>query len=167
MSKSIDTDVNEWISRNGWDGECELARGENKLWLAPSEWKFDEDNHFLYFNFGASWSEILDYVNIISLTESGERQAGLWLDYDTIKVRPFNKLFKEYIGEHPGLPLTGKDFFLPVSLDREELAKALEEGAIEEALDPLRATLDRLPELAARLEPLKRKIEAESAAAQS
>lgn len=52
----------------------------------------------------------------------------------------------------------GSEFFAPIALDREEFATAVENDAISDGLDPVRRTLDRLLDLARKLEPLKAAI---------
>lgn len=163
LLKAIDDVTALWVQQNGWEGTGELELFGGKLWVAPTTWAVtgqDTEDYHLYFDLERTKSDPEDSVDLISLTSSGSQMLGLVLGYDTIGARPFKKLYRELAP--PGLPLNGSSFFLPIVLDREELAKAVEDDALDEALGPLRAALDQLPELAARLQPLKNAIEAEA-----
>lgn len=164
--REIDIEIEAWIARNDWKGESEFYSDDRRTWLAPASWMVPNDpndNTYLYFILDVTAADTESYWHVASLCGSGQQRIGFWLSYDVVKKPTFNRLWRE-LKNTAGLPLLDSEFFLPIILDRDALATAVESDAIGDALQPLRDALDRLPQLASQLEPLKREIVAASGA---
>lgn len=161
IGREIDAEIQAWIGRNGWKGIAEWNGELDDTWLAPKDWMVPndpDDNAYLYFDFDYTSADPEDNWDLASFTSSGQQHLGFWLRSSTVKDRVAKKLWKAHLGRTSGLPLHGPEFFLPVLLDREALATAVLDGSVRDALEPLRETLDRLPELASQLGSLKMAI---------
>ena len=151
LGQALDDEVAVWTNNNGWAGTAmHFSNDDGGTWLAPPEWLVagKSDEVPLYFSLGHTAGSPEDEWNLVTMTGAGQQLYGLWLATDTVDKRAFNKAWKTYIARDAHLPLHGKDFFLPLTLDREALAG----GSTADALAPVREALDRLPELASRLE---------------
>lgn len=162
ICREIDAEIQLWIERNGWKGAAnQFGDDDEGTWLAPEDWivpNETEDDAYLYFSLYYTAADPEDKSKLASFTGVGRSQWGFWLDSDRIKPQALKKLWKAQLKSASGLPLLGSDFFFPINLDQETLATAVSNGSIAEAFDPLRASLDRLPELASRLGSLKQAI---------
>ena len=158
IGREIETEIQAWIRRNGWMGIAERKGESEDTWLAPKDWMVPNDpdeNAYLYFGVGYTSADPEDNWDLATFTSSGHQRLGFWLRSNTVKDRVFKNLWKTQLGKTSALPLHGPEFFLPMELDREALAVAVLNGSVADALDPLRETLDRLPELASQLDSLK------------
>lgn len=159
--KEIDDEMRSWIVRNGWIGVAEWYGEADDSWLAPEEWASPNAEEGAYLYFYPARTVATGYENpwyLTSLTGASEQQIGLWLGSVSVGSRQFRGLWKEHLARAANLPLLGSDLFLPLRVDRETLATAALNGSVAEAFEPIRETLDRLPELASRLDPLRKAI---------
>lgn len=159
IASEIDSEIQTWITNNGWVGTASWNDG---TWLGPPEWMIQGDANtraYLYFELDHTAVEVESYWGIASLLGCGEQRIGLWLKSDPVKKSEFNRLWREHSAVSQ-LPLSGSEFFLPLTVDRELLATSIANDSAPDAFESIRTTLDRLPQLASQLEPLKRAIEA-------
>lgn len=159
IGQAIDAEIAAWIARNGWSGAASYF-SDDTTWLAPEEWMVSADpdeRAYLFFQLEETDSDPENEWHLANFTGCGEQRTGFRLYYNTVTRPVFKRLWRE-LKDTAGLPLLGSDFFLPIVLDRETLAQAVENDLITDALQPLRDALDRLPQLVSQLEPLRRDI---------
>ena len=159
IGSEIDSEIQTWITNNGWAG---VANWNDGTWLAPPEWMIQGDANtraYLYFELDHTAAEVASYWGMASLLSCGEQRLGLWLKSDPVRKSEFNRLWREHSAASQ-MPLNGSEFFLPLTVDRELLATSIANDTVPDALESIRTSLDRLPQLASQLEPLKRAIEA-------
>ncbi len=159
VGKALDEVAEEWADAQGWTGVFEWD--ENELALYPPEWGYKEPGSedtsrsayfYLYAGQGDDFGETsdLDQFWLTRLTGSGRGQLGFWWEYEKGVVAPRGKRWKQFVRSYIER-LQGKGFtydeesglfFLPVRVDREALALAIENETIEDALEPLKKALD-------------------------
>lgn len=163
IGESIDAQIGDWITRHEWKGVAGRYSGGPSTYLGPQAWFLPDDPRdraHLYFIFAPAIADV-DVAELVSLVGAGAERMGFWLAYDILKVSPFKKLWRAFLAENSDLPVDSKgQLFIPVKIDPEALAVAVIEQSINDALDPLRDALSRLPEIAERLGPLQKAIEA-------
>ena len=157
IGRAIDEVTDSWMKKNRWHGKCSWH--EKGLAVGPLDWTSnvdDEEKWFCFFELGAGqgdfWGVEHDYFWLTRFCGAGTGtlcfrwQYGKALGANKTKWRKFIQPHVEHIRktgfeyeEESGL------FFIPVRVEAEILAAAIEEDNIEEALEPfLRTTLDRL-----------------------
>jgi hypothetical protein len=148
------------------DKEWEARYSIDFLWFAPQSWNLDkqpekdsEGNWWAYFDFDAGanddWDENnydLDVYFTTRLCNISNGKFGLrWRsDYysegNLVRWRKFTGAAAEDVIRQTGFGYEKETggFYLPVKIDLETLAKAIEENAMEDAMKPFRTALDTL-----------------------
>jgi predicted RNase H-like HicB family nuclease len=159
VGKAIDGIVEAWAEKNGWNGTFEWD--QNELSVVPPEWKYrengaDEDSRsawfYLYAGQGDDFDSTndLDYFWLTRLCGSGRGELGFWWEYEKGSIAPKGRKWKQFVrpyieraretgftyDEESGL------FFIPVRVEPEFLAQAIENESIEDALQPIEMALE-------------------------
>lgn len=151
----VDTFVEDWATKRGWTGVFDYH--DTEMWLAPPTWRLPEgepQDMFAWFVLSAGPDDTEsgrageDYLYLTRLCQAGFGQLGFVLSQSLLsREAAWKKLLQarvELIEETPFiLDRTGR-LFLPVRIDQKELANAIREQSIPDALTPLRAALDQL-----------------------
>ena len=153
--RAVDADVETWATERGWSGVFDYLA--DALWLAPPTWRQpegDAQDVFAWFvlSVGPDDTETErvdeDYLYLTRLCQAGFGQLGFTLGQS---LMPREATWKRFLQSHtdlieatPFILDRNARLFLPVRIDRQELANALREQSIPDALTPLRAALDQL-----------------------
>jgi hypothetical protein len=154
-----------WAQEKEWEFGFNPASDE--FWTAPQHWKLpkksteDSEQEWLaYFEFDAgpdddfnSDNPQLDLLSVTRLCQATKRgmlgfrwRPDYFTDSNKVAWRRFAEKSAEGIARTTGLSYENKRgrFYLSTRVDLETLAKAVEDDAIEDALVPVRSTLDGL-----------------------
>jgi hypothetical protein len=181
IGKTIDGIAESWAEKHKWKGKFEW---DSELWLAPPEWKSpdsgDEDSWLGYFELDAGFGDDFDFdaengLDVYWLTRLCGAGHGMmcfrWVYGDGLGAK--KPKWKKFVNDAAGnwvervrkVGFTYDEgsglFFIPVRAEAETLATAIEEDAIESALElPFQQALDKLlaakPEFDAMLERAKK-----------
>lgn len=178
--KEMDVAGSDWIRNKGWDGEFDLNSGN--CWLAPSDWKGAAEGkqkgpgagkYDAYFEFdtGAGDTGIgkppEDQFYLTRLCQVGSGTYGFRFWQNLLRPAARKRLMREHATIAEGTAFTldeDTNFFMPFRIDCDELAKALREGALENALVPFSEALDRLGNARPEFDKIVHQIRAMSAA---
>lgn len=157
IGAAIDDLVKALKSDAGWDGNVNWDNDE--IWIAPKTWmRPDEgagDRYHCQYSFEADdeAKSDLDHFWLSQLTGAGQAKLGfLWSRNNITKGR-----WRKAVGQQADLiaRLRGVgfnyveasgSFFLPVTIDAAEMARALAEESPDQALQPFRDAFGRLVE---------------------
>jgi len=182
VGKAIDGVTESWVNKHAWEGEFEWGDHEYNLWLAPPSWKSSDSTEedpwlgyfCLYTGFGDDFEDEakLDGFWLTRLCGVGVGIICIrWTYGDGLGAK--KSKWKRFINDAAGNWIErvrkagftydeGSGFFLmPVRVEAETLAAAIEEDAVESALEPpFQQALDKLlaakPEFDAMLEAAKK-----------
>lgn len=163
--KAVGDTARKWAQEKGWAFEFDFEKDE--FWTAPESWRLakrqtedSEEKWLAYFEFDAGPDDDfdednpqLDYLYVTRLCQATKRgMVGFrWCpqyfsEGNKVAWRKFVDTSAEKIAQETGLSYENKSgrFYLPTRVDSETLSKAVEEDAIEDALAPIRSTLDGL-----------------------
>jgi hypothetical protein len=182
VGKKINSTVEEWCDDHGWYGKFDW--NEDRLWLLPEGWRgaeatADDEDAIAYFNFGVRFGDDLDsddgsvdYFWLTRLCKQGKGTIGFSFKREAGLGIKKKKLWIPLAAEHAnkgsaralGFDYEEGDgtFFKALVIDKEALAKAIEEDDFAEALKPLRDALDVLPDAVADFQPLIDKAKAQA-----
>jgi hypothetical protein len=155
----------KWAEEKGWDFDIDLE--EDEFWTAPKSWKLPkestentEQDYLAYFEFDGApdddWEASnpnVDYLAVTRLCRATKRgmlgfrwKPSYFTEGNKVAWRKFMEKPAERIAQDTGLTYENKSgrFYLQTIVDLETLAKAIEDDAIEDALIPIRSTLDSL-----------------------
>lgn len=158
IAKALDDIVGSWAKRHRWDGA--FGWEEDVLRVMPPDWRSpdaDEEKWFSYFKLYAGYGDDFsgegdqDYFWLTRFCGVGNGKICFRWEYgDALgATKPKWKRFVQpYVQSIRKVGFEYEDgsglFFIPVRVDAEKLASVIEENNIEEALQPVRAALDRL-----------------------
>ncbi|CDG16851.1 hypothetical protein [Xenorhabdus doucetiae] len=156
--KGFDKCIDHFLKDNGWVGEAKFEQKES-CWLSPKNWETEVDSWKYWFETHFTECEENDYYLAI-ITNTGIEQAEFGLMFKMNagyfggqkKLNAYtNGITQEYRDQliKMGFDDRGKgNFFLPVTLDANQLAECWQEyGAFPEDNDvfsPLRDALEKL-----------------------
>jgi hypothetical protein len=181
MSKAIDEITENWAREHEWEGEFEWNKPEYDVWLAPPTWKASAStdewlgSFYFYAGFGDDFDfeedNNLDVYWLTRLCHAGRGILCFRWTYDdglgatkTKWKRFVNDAAGDWVNRIRKVGFTYDEgtglFFMPVRVEAETLAAAIEEDAVEGALKPsFQQALDKLlaaqPEFNAMLEGAK------------
>ena len=180
VSRAIDRFTELWADKHRWKGKFKWD-DEAELWIAPDNWgtdnSTDDDLWLGYFSFNTGFGDDLQDKagDFFWLTSSGQCWYGYYVfplglrwrsrseegEMEKICQRCRQKLDRAYTEGRFSYDEGSGLFFMPVRVDGEALAAAIEEDAIENAIDPVfQQALDNLlaakPEFDAMLEGAKK-----------
>lgn len=159
IAKEIDQEVQTWLTNNDWKGDATWQEENGTIWLAPKDWLIPSDlnDTYLYFELSEAESTSPNFWQLSNFVGVGQQRYGFKLFHcRQISKTSFTKFWR--LQNTSGLPLQGSDLFVPIVLDGETLANAVQRGSISDALQPLRGALDQLPKIVSQLNPLKQQI---------
>ena len=158
---AVNSIVRDWAEKEGWKGVFDWYGDEDIVWIADPSWRGedeeDEDDYEFWFRLEAS--EGRDFENdpngdqfwLTSLCSAGRSTLGFRSCQDAYKYpkgRKWKAKIEPFVQEFIKLGFTydnaNGQVFLPIAVDQERLARALENEDVREALEPVIATLDRL-----------------------
>jgi hypothetical protein len=162
--KLLGAAAQKWAEDKGWDFGFDFEKDE--FWTAPQGWKLPrrsegEQDWLAYFEFDAGpdddWGDgsaefdLLAVTRLCQATKRGKVGFRWRSDYfaagNKVAWRGFVNKSAEQIAQKTGLTYENKSgrFYLPMTVDIETLAKAVEEDAIDDALfAPTKSALDGL-----------------------
>lgn len=163
IGKSIYKLVHEWAKPRGWIGDFEY-RYDDYLWVTAPEWAAKdnpkEKQGYAWFTSTAGENDDLDstslnrdYFWLTRLCRLGEGEMGFRWHYNQNLLRPKKREWKDFvvkfvdeIRSHQFRFEEGADFFfIGYTVDHANLVKAIEEDAVEDAIqEPIRGALDRI-----------------------
>ncbi|NTU73966.1 hypothetical protein HGB07_07470 [Candidatus Roizmanbacteria bacterium] len=150
----IDNIIQQWITKNEWNGEAEWFEVEN-TWMSPKEWCKQSEQQDT--TFAVTWlareDEEESSYDVANLCDCGQTRLGFFFGrHDDIKksawkLKPASQ--EKYSLELEPLGFIETDdkyapWFLPVVLDNLTLAKAYENDDYDEAMKPLRRALESI-----------------------
>lgn len=166
--KVLGKTAEKWAIKAAWQGNYDID-GDG-FWLNPPKWKLsaeteeDKEDWLAYFDFNVGADDDLgvdstmthDFFKLTRLCQARNGKFGFrWIsdryaEGRKIAWRNFIRTSAEGVVRDTGFEVEKNGtFFLSVTLDSDNLAKAIEQDAIEDALTPFALALDNL----ARAEP--------------
>ena len=159
VAAAIDDLAKKLRSNLGWEGEEDWS-GDWSIWAAPKEWldtgigpKDDDYNSQFSFEVDDQKNEASDQFWLAQLVGCGQAQLGFRWSRNNLSPKRWGKALgqkTDLIAKVRGLGFSYREsdgsFFLPIRVDRTELAKAVSEESAVQALQPLRDAYDRLAE---------------------
>lgn len=152
-----------------WGGDADDA---GALWLAPEVWRDadgGEGEYLCYYELRAvQGRDAADRFWLSALTDTGSGRVGLHVVSDRIGDVPLGRLFAadaelvQRLQAHVFIydVARGRALYLPLTLDRDQLAADLRVDSLNAAFEPVRHALDAAATAAPLLEPLAAKIAA-------
>ena len=173
VAEKINDTVEKWLVAQGWSGKSKWFP-EGEVLMTPPQWRgagaaasTDDDLAFfhLYAAYGDGFAKEkgFDYFWSTRLCKQGEGALGFRFERGKgLEIK--KKLWKHLSAEHAnkgsaralGFDYEEGDgtFFKPLVIDKEALAKAIEEDDFDEALTPLIDALNALREAVSVFQPL-------------
>ncbi len=142
-----------WLEDNGWKGEADVSEDFAELWVAPPDWRAEEDDWLAWYMFGYRAEEESASYPIADIFGVGETDWGFRFEvnHGWFGGRPKWNAFAKTLDDDAkkladlGWQHLGKGvFFLVAPLTAGPLVAAWETEDWTEALAPLRKTLDAL-----------------------
>lgn len=135
-----------WAAEFGWRGKFSMEKDE--LWVAPSEWGADGDQHpyfKLWFGPDEERAGTHSWLGLFCGLDDG---SAVWRFEPAVKAAVRKRLFADF---GPSVRETSQfnfdadsRFYVPIVLGRAELASAVRDGNLGSALGPFRQSLGRL-----------------------
>ena len=157
---AIKEEITDWIEKKRWVGEATYKdrKQDLEIWLRPTTWRTSPGEPTecgrAYFSLsGLSEEDDLSWVTVLCGANKGE--IGFLTEFDWrdagLAKKDWQALAQQHQNETKQLPQAGFRFddkegvwALPVHVDAEKLAQAIEEDDIASALEPLRVVLETL-----------------------
>ena len=154
ISKTLNKVVHDWAKPRGWDTGKDFDKSD--LWLAPPDWKATGGNKWhCQFWLGAGegddpntgWEDEYWLSQLCGV--GGGVPVGIkWEPNFGARKTQLRRFLADYVAELRGLGFQyserGSFFLVPFRIDSTSLAKALEDEALEEAMEPLKKALDQI-----------------------
>lgn len=159
VGKAIDDVTESWTKQNEWEGLFNWD--QEHLIVYPRQWTYaepgsDKNHRLAWFELDAGQGDDLvnddrlDYFWLTRLCRAGRGELALWWKYEKGKfalTRPKWKQFvRPYIEKVLATGFTYDEsrglFFLPVRVELQSLAQAIETEAIEDALQSIDLALN-------------------------
>lgn len=155
---AINEEITDWIEKKRWVGEATYNDQHLDIWLRPVTWRTSpgepaEHGPAYFYIMGLSEEEDWSWVTI--LCGANKDEIGFVTEFDWrgagLAKKDWKALAQEHQAKTPQLHQAGFRFddkegvwALPVRVDAEKLAQAVEEDDIASALEPLRVALETL-----------------------
>jgi hypothetical protein len=174
---AINEEITDWIEKERkerWVGKATYDDDDQELdiGLRPATWRTPQGEAAelgrAYFEF-TSTQEETDLSWVTTLCGANKDEIGFVTEFDwkaaSLAKKDWKALAQRHQNDTPQLSQAGFRFndkegvwTLPVRIDAETLAQAIEEDDIASALEPLRAALETLGKTAVHLDALAAKI---------
>lgn len=161
IAKTINTIASNWAKKNKWIGAYdwwEEEHGEGELWVAPPQWKLKDDKLAFYLDcgpddeYGDSENPSEDFFWLTRLCNAGTGLVCIrWYSFQGLNAKKpdWKKFVKSYIAKIKNVGFSYEDktalfSSAPIIISSDQLAKAIVDDTLEQALGPLRTALDNL-----------------------
>ena len=160
IGKELNATVERWAEKEGWAGLFDWYGDEDDIFVAAPEWRGedeeDETDYDFWFSLMPNDGQRFDDPNgdqfwLTSMCRVGRTTLGLRSYHDTFKYpkgRKWKAKIEPFVQDFIKLGFIYEDktgeLFLPLSIEQERLARAVENEDLSEALAPITVTLDRL-----------------------
>jgi hypothetical protein len=161
IGQELNTVVESWADKEGWKGVFDWYGEKDDIWVAASDWRGDDedDEHDYDFWFMLTLGEGRDFEDypdgdqfwLTTLCGAGRATLGFLSGQDAYKYpkgRRWKAKIEPFVQELVKLGFSYEDktgqVFLPVTIEQERLARAIENEDIQEALGPIAVALDHL-----------------------
>ncbi|HKK14162.1 MAG TPA: hypothetical protein VKA14_05820 [Gammaproteobacteria bacterium] len=150
----LDETIAAWVNEHGWEGEYNSLEGSTSV--APPSWRIpDLEDCFAWFEFENANQDGTDSYDVANLCGCGDTELGFRFRVEHRIFggkTPWNNCMKDLPESADGLArLEFRDegkgvWFLPVHIDKDQLALAYENEDYAEAFTPLLNALGKLKE---------------------
>lgn len=146
VASTIDDVFNEWLDVKGWFPDGGHWKVRQDAALAPKHWVADEIKWLAWFSLGFGSGDDgtagaeRDSFWLTRLCKAGQGEMGLRFAQQEFGRTAWKKYLRDQAARFRGTRFIVDEepsFFLPVVIDKEQLAKAFEEEDLKPAFGPL------------------------------
>lgn len=159
VAKTINGIASNWAKQNKWIGGYdwwEEEDGDGELWVAPPEWRSENNKPGFYLdcgqgdNYGDNPSE--DCFWLTRFCRSGNGLICLrWYDFQNLNAKKpeWKKFIKSYVTKIERVGFSYEDrtalfSSAPIIVNAEELARSIVDDTLDQAFKPFHKALDNL-----------------------